>query len=805
MRLLIALSAAALMLVAAPAHGAGSGSTVRLGAVKPHRASSLVTFAGQARKRANKRVTIQRRAGKRWRPVASGRTSKRGRFALTWIAPSKRATVVVRAKVGGRRSQVRRVRIKPRRKGAPKITVSKKTRVISPSVVRSVPDPGEAGNLSYAGGNDIKKGAIVVIGRGDDTPNGFLGRVTDVERKGAATVAETVPATLQQAVPEGTMNLVAKPVTTRGARAKATISCTGSAGVSIEHDVRFTAGLDLKASWSLLDGVQSASLVATASADASIAAVAGAAGSCALEKTALLRVKGPSISGFVGPIPVVMTSDLVVYLSAEAAVEGKVSTGASAGFDASAGVAYTEAGGFTGIQTFTPYFGFDPPELSASATVGAYVTPTVDVLLYGLVGPQVALQTGVRFDADPALDPWWTLTVPVDLTASVSIPPLGLESPEIELYSTSFPLADAGGPFGTPPPAGVNNVATPSTSIAAGYDQVCALRSGAVKCWGGNKFGQLGDGTTTQRTTPVAVGGIDDAAAVVAANNHTCALRVRGEVRCWGGNDKGALGDGTTTGSATPVRVRGVTDAIAIATGAEHGCAVRLAGTVSCWGGKISNGSQSDSSSPVPVDGIADATAIAAGTFHTCALRKTGGVACWGNNTEGRLGDGSSTPSAAPVQVSGLSDAVAVSAGTNHACALRKTGSVVCWGDGFYGQLGHGSTVDSAVPVPVSGITDAVTLASGGAHSCAALSSGAVRCWGWNNYGQIGDGSTTNRLVPAAVSGITDGAGTAGGLEHSCVLRTGGEVSCWGYGGDGELGNGSTANSSTPVAVTGLN
>ena len=201
------------------------------------------------------------------------------------------------------------------------------------------------------------------------------------------------------------MHLVATKVTAKGARAAAKVTCAGSVGASITHDVSFSAGLVLDGSWTLTGGLQSASLTASAGVTASIKAALTASGSCSLAKTTLLTLKGPSISGFVGPIPVVMTSSLSVYLDATAEAKAELSTGASAGFDASAGIAWTKANGFAPTQSFTSHFGFDPPQLSSSASVAANVTPTVDVLLYGIVGPQIALRTGVEFAADPALDP----------------------------------------------------------------------------------------------------------------------------------------------------------------------------------------------------------------------------------------------------------------------------------------------------------------------------------------------------------------------------------------------------------------
>ena len=812
------VAAAAILLLPGTAEGAAG---VKLDAPPAKaKATSLVTFKGRAGPASGGRVTIQRRAGRRWKPIARGRTAKRGRFALTWITPSRGSRVAVRAVLGNgsrRTSRIRRLTVRAPARGAARVIVSKRTRIISPSAIESVPAPGQPGRLAYAGGNDTEKGQIIVIGRGEETPEGFLGRVTGVERSSGETVVSTVPAQLQDAVPEGSMRLVAATVKTARARTaqRARITCVGSAGVSIEHDVTFSAGLVLDGSWTFLGGLQSASVSANASLNASLKAVAAAAGSCSLPQTTLLRVKGPGVSGFVGPVPIVLTSTLTVYLDASAAAKAELSTGASAGFDASAGVAWKKGAGFSPTQSFTPKFGFDPPSITASASVAANLTPTVDVELYGLAGPRVALRTGVEFAADSASDPWWTLTVPVDLTASVAIRPLGLVSPELHVYQRDFTIADAGGPFRQPgaeppPPGPLKNEATPASSLGAGYDQSCGLRaSGAVACWGGNGNGQLGNGKTTGSSTPVPVSALGDAAGISGGSRHTCALRVAGEVSCWGENDSGKLGNGTNTGSTTPVPVSGMKTATAVAAGGVHSCALLANRRVSCWGGNsdrpLGYGATS-SNVPREVPGLVNATTIAANENHSCARRSSGEVGCWGRNGEmGRFGNGPNADSTnGPVNASGITNAIGVSLGVDHTCAVLSTGEVKCWGAGFYGQLGNGSTASSTTPVTVSGITDATAVTSGAAHNCAQLSSGAIKCWGWNNYGQVGDGTTQDRLRPVQVSGSTDATAVVAGFQHSCALRGNGAMACWGYGVDGQLGDGANSNRFTPVPVTGF-
>lgn len=95
-----------------------------------------------------------------------------------------------------------------------------------------------------------------------------------------------------------------------------------------------------------------------------------------------------------------------------------------------------------------------------------------------------------------------------------------------------------------------------ATQVAVGVYHACALLNDrSVRCWGGNAFGQLGDGTTTDRDAPVRVEGLPPAAQIVAGARHTCARSVEGRVLCWGANGDGQLGDGTTDARSRPVAV----------------------------------------------------------------------------------------------------------------------------------------------------------------------------------------------------------------------------------------------------------
>jgi alpha-tubulin suppressor-like RCC1 family protein len=175
----------------------------------------------------------------------------------------------------------------------------------------------------------------------------------------------------------------------------------------------------------------------------------------------------------------------------------------------------------------------------------------------------------------------------------------------------------------------------PVQKVVAGSHHTCALlAAGTVRCWGAGSSGQIGSGSTHQvNPTPVAVAGLEGVRDITAGGAHTCALLADGRVACWGANWWGQLGDGTTVPRLTPI-FAGITSAATISAGSSHTCAVSSTGAAYCWGdnasGQLGDGGWDDRASPTPVAGLQGAVAISAGTAHTCAILTSGHVSCWG-------------------------------------------------------------------------------------------------------------------------------------------------------------------------------
>jgi alpha-tubulin suppressor-like RCC1 family protein len=365
------------------------------------------------------------------------------------------------------------------------------------------------------------------------------------------------------------------------------------------------------------------------------------------------------------------------------------------------------------------------------------------------------------------------------------------------------------------------------TAIAVGAVHTCGLvQDGSAFCWGNNQFGEIGDGSHSDRYFPVAVAGTVKFTEITAGGGHTCGISTNGAAYCWGSNGNGQLGDGTLTDRATPAPVAGGLTFLALSAGGVHTCGIASDNTAYCWGyngnGQLGDSTFNNRSLPTPVVGGQQFVAISAGkASHSCAVTASGQAFCWGANDYGELGTGDQTKRPAPVAVEGGLVFQTIHAGYAHTCGLTVDGTAYCWGRNFYGQLGTGDQVvgqDQSMPTAVTGGLKWALLRVGAYFTCG-LEQGtsAAYCWGYNSSGQLGvdvSGVCTDQNgiasqcagSPSAVSGGLAFTALDASTQHTCALTQGGVAYCWGADSYGQLGDGqhgATIFLNAPVKVLG--
>jgi alpha-tubulin suppressor-like RCC1 family protein len=253
-------------------------------------------------------------------------------------------------------------------------------------------------------------------------------------------------------------------------------------------------------------------------------------------------------------------------------------------------------------------------------------------------------------------------------------------------------------------PVAVSGNLTFTALTVGGGGQACGLvAGGAAWCWGWNGSGQLGSPAGAFSSTPVAVsGGLSFSAISAGQNGTTCGIAVGGAAYCWGNNVDGELGNGSTTNATTPVAVSGGLTFKSISAGFASTCGLTPGGAAYCWGdntwGELGNGSTTNSKTPVAVGGGLTFSAISVGDAFACGVTTAGAAYCWGFNGLGQLGVGTTKNSSTPVPVPGGIPFASISAGYAYACAVTPGGAAYCWGDNSSGQIGNRTTLQALLP-----------------------------------------------------------------------------------------------------------
>lgn len=435
------------------------------------------------------------------------------------------------------------------------------------------------------------------------------------------------------------------------------------------------------------------------------------------------------------------------------------------------------------------------------------------------------------------------------------------------------------------------------TDIAAGYAHALALdEDGQIWAWGNNGAGQLGNGTYSMygEQAPVLLSSISGVADISAGTYHSVALKSDGTVWAWGSNSFGQVGDGTTNMRTTPVAVgTSFGGVVSISAGGDHTLAVKGDGSLWGWGQNWYGQAgapqvQSTVLSPAQVAGIAGAVVASAGSLQSAVIVDDGSITAFGNGEYGVLGNGQNLTQYAPVLASkyvfpeqvgrpifsarsgpylsafaleidppaeeatirytldgtavgpdsavlasgddiqiqatttvrarafqnGLAASLETSAtyvigpilscGDSHVLLVDSGGKVWAWGENDQSRLGDGTTFDAWNPEAVEGLADVTGVSAGYQHSLAVRADGTVWVWGQNSSGQLGTGDSDPRTTPWQLSSLSEVVSVAAGQLYSLALDAQGTVWAWGSDANGTLGNGPASDSNVPVEVTGL-
>ena len=349
------------------------------------------------------------------------------------------------------------------------------------------------------------------------------------------------------------------------------------------------------------------------------------------------------------------------------------------------------------------------------------------------------------------------------------------------------------------------------------------VSGGGTNCYAS---GQLGDGTISNRSTPVqTVAGSTNWKQISAGRIHTTAIKTNGTLWTWGCNGDGQLGDVTTLDRSSPIQtISGGTNWKQVSGGGFHTAAIKTDGTLWLWGangaGQLGDGTTSPKSSPVQtISGGTNWSQVATGNRHTAAIKTDGTLWLWGSNCTGQLGDNTGSSKCSPVQtIAGGNNWKQVDASIedngnvscpltytwNFTAAVKTDGTLWTWGNNFSGQLGDGTTIKRSSPVQtIAGGTNWKQVSLGMCHAAAIKTDGSLWSWGENCCGQLGNNTIASRSSPVqTIAGGTNWKQVSAGGYFSSAIKTDGTLWIWGNNRSGELGDNTIVNKSSPIQIS---
>lgn len=342
------------------------------------------------------------------------------------------------------------------------------------------------------------------------------------------------------------------------------------------------------------------------------------------------------------------------------------------------------------------------------------------------------------------------------------------------------------------------------TTITAGASHVLAIKNnGTLWGWGKNGERELGDGTITNRNSPVQIGSDTNWVTVSGGQYHSLAISADGGLWTWGMNNNGQLGNGSITTGNIPARVGTDSNWLSVAGGGTHSLGITKDGRLWAWGGnhygQLGDSSTIDKYVPTQIGTATNWISISSEGYHSLGITSDGKLWAWGWNSSGQLGDGTNNDKNVPTRIGSATNWVSISAGGGgFSVGLTADGKLWGWGTNNYGQLGDGTTNSRNTPVQIGTGTNWRSVYAGAFHILGITANGKLWACGFNYYGQLGDNSTSQRNGLVPVGSASNWVIVSAGGNHSVGVTADAQPWAWGYNTYGSLGDGGSSNINSP-------
>jgi alpha-tubulin suppressor-like RCC1 family protein len=228
---------------------------------------------------------------------------------------------------------------------------------------------------------------------------------------------------------------------------------------------------------------------------------------------------------------------------------------------------------------------------------------------------------------------------------------------------------------------------------------------------------------------------------ITVRDSHSCGILNNNTLKCWGYNGWGQLGDGTTVNRSSPVTIDSGTGYQRVSAGYHHVCGITSSSALKCWGrnnsGQLGDGTTIMRTTPISIDGSTSYQRVSSGYYYTCGITTSGVLKCWGDNASGQLGDGTTVNKTSPSVIDSGTGYHLVVVGDYHSCGITTSYTLNCWGYNGYGQLGDGTTILQSSPAVIDNGINYLRVAAGGRYTCGITTTNTLKCWGRNSFNNL--------------------------------------------------------------------